>query len=381
MLIEGNVYVKPDGSDDSAWRIARKTDLSQNPHGESVQRAMWQPVYHSRCIPLDGGRGAPRSRDEIWQSPWSAAEGAWQIEGRRNYRLTGSGGRIAFDFSRQRQRLAGWYAYNQFTQRGPGQPIEDVRIAATLVPDADGASMSMHTTARLDQVEHDAQPIRLTAAITADGAATIAATDPTAPGQQRVLVSGQTQPFKAGRANRVELWYVDQQVSLWINGRRLLEWSFALPYEALFNRQPLASNQYPQVAIAVAGSPATLHAVEVDRDVSYTSSSSPAPAAAGRAALLKSASGQRKGGPLEIEPDQFFCLGDNSPLSNDGRFWREVNPGVEDALLAGHKNKVGIVPRKLMIGRAFFVYYPAPFPPSPEKIGLFPNFGEIRFIR
>ncbi len=40
-----------------------------------------------------------------------------------------------------------------------------------------------------------------------------------------------------------------------------------------------------------------------------------------------------------VQPDHFLCLGDNSPESSDGRSW-------------------GVVPRRLLLGRALLVYYP-----------------------
>ena len=33
-----------------------------------------------------------------------------------------------------------------------------------------------------------------------------------------------------------------------------------------------------------------------------------------------------------------------------------------------------------MIGKAFFVYYPAPYPLRPGQMGTVPNFGDMRFI-
>jgi signal peptidase I len=40
-----------------------------------------------------------------------------------------------------------------------------------------------------------------------------------------------------------------------------------------------------------------------------------------------------------VQLDHFLCLGDNSPESSDGRNW-------------------GLVPRRLLLGKALLVYYP-----------------------
>jgi signal peptidase I len=49
---------------------------------------------------------------------------------------------------------------------------------------------------------------------------------------------------------------------------------------------------------------------------------------------------------LYVQPGHYLCLGDNSTASSDGRSW-------------------GLVPERLMLGRALLVYYPfyAPFWP------------------
>ena len=44
-----------------------------------------------------------------------------------------------------------------------------------------------------------------------------------------------------------------------------------------------------------------------------------------------------------VQPGHYLCLGDNSPESSDGRSW-------------------GLVPERLLLGRALFVYYPFYFP-------------------
>ena len=73
--------------------------------------------------------------------------------------------------------------------------------------------------------------------------------------------------------------------------------------------------------------------------------------------------------------DQFFTLGDNSPASKDGRMWTRVDPWIAEVF----DPTVGVVHRDLMMGQAFFVYFPAPR----KAFGRVPvpNFGEMRFIR
>ncbi len=71
-------------------------------------------------------------------------------------------------------------------------------------------------------------------------------------------------------------------------------------------------------------------------------------------------------------------LGDNSILSLDARFWEDdVKLLKDEGLYAGSHR----VPGRFMIGKAFFVYWPAGFRPYSENMpGIVPNFSDMRFI-
>ena len=74
-------------------------------------------------------------------------------------------------------------------------------------------------------------------------------------------------------------------------------------------------------------------------------------------------SGKGKSAPMfELKEDQFLPMGDNSPASLDGRVWR------------GPKH----VDRKMLIGRAMFIYWPHSLN---KPIPYFPNFEKMGFIR
>ena len=75
-----------------------------------------------------------------------------------------------------------------------------------------------------------------------------------------------------------------------------------------------------------------------------------------------------------LEADQFFMLGDNSPFSQDSRLWASLGiPGLRH-----------YVDRKLLIGKAMFIYWPHSFNRIPG-IGVpfpfFPNFSDMGFVR
>ena len=69
-------------------------------------------------------------------------------------------------------------------------------------------------------------------------------------------------------------------------------------------------------------------------------------------------------------------MGDNSYKSSDGRYWTsEVHLPDERLDVAA-----GIVPGRFLLGKAFFVYWPAGYRPFPGAPGIIPNFGDMRFI-
>ncbi|MFW6059903.1 MAG: signal peptidase I [Phycisphaeraceae bacterium] len=394
-IFEGNIYTRPAGSNEP-WRIARKTDRPR------VQRAVWQPIYDSRFIPRDGGDSALRTADQHWAPPWTptASPERWELDGRRSYlHRSDQPGTIRFDFDRlgyqTRPRPGAFvsrYPYNQFKASDHNalvdwEPIEEVRLAAVFQPERAGLSARLATTARLDREATET----LAATIDADGTVQLTATD--SAGQTRDLTAPtHLEPFAAGESRRVELWYVDQEASVWIEGERVLRWRFDPPLTDARDllARPRADN-LPHVSITVAGSPVALHQVQLDRDVHYSiHSNSNHRRVLARGALQREG---EPGEPLRLRADEFFCIGDNTPWSHDSRYWDDVDPWVRhryfddlDSLdRSADADRVpdfrpGIIPRELMMGRAFFVYYPAPYAWSATAPRYFPNFGDMRFI-
>jgi len=117
----------------------------------------------------------------------------------------------------------------------------------------------------------------------------------------------------------------------------------------------------PEVEIFGSGK-LTLSHTGLFRDIHYTKVRSP-----GRAVIE----------PFELEEDQFFVLGDNSPNSEDCRWWSQPgrsNPGLSEY-------RTGVVPRDYMVGKALFVYWPSGFKPFEKfRFGIIPNIGRMRLI-
>jgi hypothetical protein len=274
----------------------------------------------------------------------------------------------------------GMYSYNQFSGSMTMEPIEDIRLAATIVPASDESALrlELRTTGRLD-----GGPIPIAAVIEPDGRVRVVAGDPQSDDVQ--IFDGETiEPLAKRSATQVEFWFVDQEATVWVDGRRVLQQRFDYSLETLKQRPSLGSmthpSSWPAISIRVEGGPATLSHVKLDRDMYYSQRNTTVNAA--RGALIRRGN-QWIDHRLDIQADEFFCLGDNGPQSLDGRYWGlggapGANAWILQRMFANEPNKNGLVPRELMMGRAFFVYWPPMYPF--KRMGVLPNFGDMRFI-
>ncbi len=77
-----------------------------------------------------------------------------------------------------------------------------------------------------------------------------------------------------------------------------------------------------------------------------------------------------------LGPHEYFVMGDNSILSYDARCWRDGVYLPDEGLNVS----AGKVPGRFMLGKAFYVYWPAGYLVHPSGPALVPNFGSMRFI-
>ena len=170
-----------------------------------------------------------------------------------------------------------------------------------------------------------------------------------------------------GRTVRVEAANVDRKLVVKVNNRRVISQAGVtgfdawgdVTYEPAVPRKRWLASHGPQgasrIKIGAAAIDLTIHRLRVDRDIHYTSV--PPPRRGGGFGIT--------GSPYELHDDEFFVLGDNSPRSQDSRWW----------------NQSPVVPRRNLVGKAFLVYWPAagrrygiPLPVAPDVAGF-------RFIR
>jgi hypothetical protein len=165
---------------------------------------------------------------------------------------------------------------------------------------------------------------------------------------------------------------VDYRVSVRINGNEVLAYEYDPDEKTLWKNaaEPsYAADPYahPQVRLTAAGQKCSIEHLQLSRDIYYlnvnNSSSTPFLATPLR--------------PADLKAGEYFCMGDNSFVSFDGRYW----PDPIDLPKEGMPHiDAGRVPEQFMLGKAFFVYWPAGYSVPSTGVNIVPDFGDMRFI-
>ena len=203
---------------------------------------------------------------------------------------------------------------------------------------------------------------------------------------------------------------VDDQLYLWVDGEPI---AFDQPtgYADLGDRIPTAADLAPLAIGATGGAELEVASLKIHRDIYYIAMGDPQQfhdvdwrrtvdssgrSPASRADFLSNSEFWRdqphergrihkntdkfrnaRHRDFKISEDRFFLLGDNSARSADSRLWKV--PDERDDPDLGRT-----VDRKLMIGKALFIYWPHSFNEIPGvgiPFPMFPNFGDMKFVK
>jgi signal peptidase I len=403
-LVDGDVFVRPtDGHSHgpveadwtrSDWTVAAKPD--------AAAREVWQPVFDSAYTPLS----ASDAQGQRWFNPPWKGEG-WQTADTRFYTHTGTGpSRLDWDASTpltrstpgpHGSRTGETWAINDRTAYNenptspnppmyPRYPIGDIRLRASLeFPDAGRwPEWSAIVIARGHEFR----------ALVSAGTVRLQMR-PLGAGEDAwsTLSEGRFDEPAPGLATDVEFWHMDQTLEFWLNGRRVAQgayrWTPAQRVEFATGRtleSILASGRPAHLhlsdptiyrpssaAWSFSGGPVRFLRVGLDRDLHYRpdlrrgSGGQPEPAWGAHPSIT-----------MNLGPDQYFACGDNSPASEDSRKWGSPDPWA--ALI---DPTPGVVPGELLLGKAFFVYFPALAGDGggASRFVPMPDFGRMRFIR
>jgi signal peptidase I len=366
-IIDGDIWVK-DGNEERL-HVARKT-----PH---AQRSLWFPYYNHDYPPAKpsvDALGRSNYRHGRWHGSyrprWVATEEqtAWvgldtrtpHFDGRAQPRQ-----QIQFTTRAGRDALPGeildTYGYNAY--RPDYHHVTDVRLSTdVLIHDGDGY-IELNLS-KYDDVFY--------ARLGADGRLTLE--HESSPSQQRETW-GETYVPLPDRPVRLALGHADYRVAVELDGQTVLE---SRPQQHRVTpavaRQRAARRVSPFIRIAAERVQASLAHLLIERDVHYTSR--------GRGPNSRTRAGTGTlGHPVPLKDDAYFVLGDNSPDSQDSRWWEvaDIGPHLQAAHAEGRYD-VGTVPADQMIGRAFFVYWPGFQPLTSKGPNLLPDLGRVRWI-
>lgn len=400
-LVDGDVFYRPAPKESapalpnpweaSDWVIRRKP--------AEAQRAVWQPVFDSSLMTkLAVDRGVV--------SPWETS-GATAKDASSRFVTTGALATVSWDRTKtfaarqmgmstseadRTREINDRYAYNEspYVQSNrPHFPVGDLRLRTTLKTDAaDTAALMLSGV-----IEARGHEFKVTIA---KGKAVLSMRAIGLGAQaEKQLAEAPLGAFAPGKAVPIEFWHSDQQLQLWVSGKLVVSGGYDwLPMERLRNaltdaaweqfsgRVPTrssniladpASYKTSSARWETSGVPVELRAVALDRDLYYR----PADHMNGpnqRDLAGKPGTATHPGSTLTLQPDQYFVCGDNSPQSLDGRLWGYPDPWVA----AEFDPSPSVVSQRLLMGKAFFVYFPAPVGGSPVAV---PDFGRLRAIR
>jgi signal peptidase I len=372
----GDIYISTDGG--KTRQIARK---------ESPEKllATLQDVHDNDYVPA-------RLLENGWPSRWQSADerraAGWKAEnGTREFVCEGEDGReiwLRYHHLVPRSPTGSWtepdradyvarwiadfYAYN--TGEYGGHPNHRANQRENWVGDL---AMECEAEIRSDSGELVLELVK--------GGRTFQAWIDVAKGEARLLIPG-LEDYKPVAADVIDgagtyhlrFANVDEKLWLFVDDEAV-EFDTATTYESLGNYEPVtdparspfgagATDDSP-AGIASAGADVRVSHLRIKRDVYYTRNEQHD--AINEIELLDDDADDQK--------DQFFMLGDNSPASKDGRLWGPVD----------------YVERRLLIGKAVYIYWPHSWPATysiPLKFRnwrfdfpFWPNFERMRRIR
>ena len=342
-IIDGDIYIN--------GQISRKPP--------KIQNELWMPVYDNDYQPV-----RPRDRSfngHSWRQPFkNARDSQWITEDKESptiFRLdqpSGQGSRVnslIYDTSLGNDFRA-TYAYDEVDRYGNMPHCSDLMVRFSCLAAGPEASIGIvlgkyETTYRAE--------VRLSSA-------TVVVTKQQEDREPVELASVPIKNHEVNKQTLMKFANVDHRLIFEYDGTK---WTYELgrgPEDAGKKRK----NAEPRVEIFGSGK-LTLSHIAIFRDIHYTALQYGDSGEPGRATEDAFVLGE----------DEFFVLGDNSPNSEDCRWWDRAgiaNKGLD-------KYRTGIVPRDYLVGKALFVYWPSGFKPFTEfPFGVIPNLGRMRFI-
>jgi signal peptidase I len=389
-LIGGDVFVK---AGDEGWQIRRKPP--------KAQREMWRIVFDNDYQPdMDL---LAQVRPHYTPPRWNTRSEAWSLDGDfgRQFAFSGSEQPQVVSFEAERSVFLPDYGYNR--------PVSENRDVSSELDICTDLQLSMvvqrlakgHVTLAMEMTSFDNA---FRAEIASDGSCRILHRKLDQQ-QWDVLAESRCKGLRSGEMSQLAMTHVDFSVNLYLDGERVVSVADNYPAghaDALQRLEKIGMPgspdevPAPQVQISASGGPCSLRHIRLQKDVYYTQPRLGEPMSGELFDYARNVLGLdaprfgwgTRGNPIHLRDrdndqlDEFFVLGDNSPQSFDSRQWLAAAPGLVLYDDEGQPvYQLGTVPRYTLIGKAFFVYWPAAFhPPGMPYLPVIPNVGKMRQI-
>jgi signal peptidase I len=360
MVLDGNVYIANNaGTEPSDFTVQTKPRWAQE--------ALWRIVYDNDFYP----KGRQRDDGQPWVQPWQQqGDGTgWNLGDantvQRVFKFDNAGGASTITFNKDanpnQNAMTDWVAYDVTGSPGPPTNVSDLKLDCFYQRNSGDGPLRMQLTKREEQFTAEIYSDHVQLLHSHAGGLPVAVGDP-------VAISPQSGPM------HIEFSNVDYRVTLRIGTRDLIQTTpeqYHPDIPALleeFRNGGLAPPP-PTVQINAGHQSCVLSHVSLWRDVYYTTSE---PHSSMTWAIPKNFPHHL----VHLGKDEYFVLGDNSAISGDARYWTIPVELPDENLFC----EPGRVPGRFLLGKAFFVYWPAGFRPVSGAPSIIPDFGDMRFI-
>lgn len=396
-FVDGDVFTRATDQStlDLGWSSWTDSDWSIERKPERVQRTMFQDVFNSRYVPT--GELGYRSPFNGATSGWEGilTESTYQFAGEGSTSLDWNGTRDITDFNAYNQTHANIDPFEKSDSNARLRPfpVSDIAIKLNIKSESSPVMVSPVLEARGMEFRGVVESV--------SGIATLEMrTDQTEPWVE--LDSGSFSAFGDNEMHSVEFWHVDQALSLFVDGELVCGGNERGAYELSPAARAAAATGQTWEALEIAsqaregdgeedghtdgvktvgvfaqpelyrkptfrwdfaGGAFTLSNVSVQRDIAYQVNRG------------RPTRGAHPWNFPTINNDEYFMCGDNSSNSLDSRLWEpgSIDPWVEMQI----DDRLGMVNKDLVVGKAFVVYFPALLDDGPT---LAPDFGRLRWI-
>lgn len=362
-IIDGDVYIND--------KIARKT--------EAAQKSLWFLVYDNDHIPL-------RRKTNRYNTPgWYALDEYSEKNSKtdsRNIKLSPAEPTkpVSIFFSGD---LTDFYGYDDPAIQQSGQNIVyDLKVEFVFIPE------KIKEGGRLD-ISLSKYEDLFTTRIDPDGSVKLLRTTKESFNSKQpdyeLIKEVSIERFLPNQPLIISMENVDYRITIKINNRTILQTEDKEYHPPSYDKLKKLKTRKPQPIICISTSDidCTLRHLRVYRDIYY------------RYCRFnyefKDENGRQnpyfrkpgwgvEGNPIYLRENEYYVLGDNSPESKDSRLWWEVGEHLKERFEKG-LYQLGTVPADQIVGKAFFVYWPAGFRIFKTGPAIIPNVGKMRIIR